>query len=186
MMPVTKSLVAALAAIVSVSAAHAATVNVGGTGFFGMDTTPTAESAPGQTFTFSFIVPDPVSGTTETNLINPRYSLAANPIGPTITSVTFYDASHNGLFDLTFSDNNVLSLYGSSIYANGFLQSGFYVAQVAQDGGAVIGNGGVSVSVSVSAVPLPASAPLFGSAVLALAAAGAAFRRMQRAQAHAA
>ncbi len=87
MMPVTKSLVAALAAIVSVSAAHAATVNVGGTGCFGMDTTPTAESAPGQTFTFSFLVPDPVSGTTETNLINPRYSLAANPIGPTITSI---------------------------------------------------------------------------------------------------
>ena len=183
-MPVWKKLLAATAAILSVSAANAATVNVGATGLFGEKTMTTAESAPGQTFTFSFIVPDPVSGVTETNLTNPMYSLSGKAIGPTITSVTFHDASDNGLFDLTFSDNNVLSLYGSNIYTNGFLQSGFYFAAIGQNGGAPVGSGGVSVSVSVSPVPLPASAPLFGGAVLALATAGAAFRRLQRAQAH--
>lgn len=177
-----KLMTVAAAAMLTTSIAQAATVNVGGTGVFDIDAPTTAESAPGQTFTFSFITQDPIPGNPNSALINPTFTLAGNGIAPTITSVQFYDSSDNGLFDLTFSDHNVLSLYGDQIDMGGYLQSGYYRASIGLAGGTSIGVGGVSVSVNVSPVPLPASAPLFGGAVLALAAGSAALKRGRRAR----
>jgi hypothetical protein len=181
---------AAVAAILglSIGATQAATVNVGASGFFGSDIAPTAESAPGQTFTFSFITSNPISGNPDTSLINPTFSLSGTAITPTITSVTFHDAGDGGLFDLTFSDQNVLSLYGAGIDTNGVLQSGFYLAAIALNGEApVVGTddlptsvGSVSVSINVSPVPLPASAPMFGAALLGLGILGYAMKRSPR------
>lgn len=164
----------------SIGATHAATVNISGSGFFGPNIETTAESAPGQTFTFSFITPNPVSSDVDTTLIDPTFALAGHAIAPSIKSVTFHDANDNGLFDLLFEDNTKLSFYGADIDDNGILQPGFYFAQVALGEGDPTAIGAVSVSVNVSPVPLPASAPLFGAALLGLGVTGYGMRRTMK------
>lgn len=161
---------------------QAATVNISGSGLFGSATPSTTETAPGQTFSFSFATTNPTPDNPDTDISTFSYTLAATSIAPImLSSITFFDDTDKGLFDLNFSDGNILSFYGADIGSTGFLMSGFYQAQVALDQGPVsTGAGSVAVSINVSAVPLPASAPLFGAAVLAFGLLGYAAKRTSR------
>ena len=180
-----RTLAGAVALGLSMTAAHAATVDISGAGFFDTGTPTTSESAPGHTFAFSFLTPNPSvqPGVADTAIMDPMYTLSGHQTSSAISSVTFQTVAKGGLFDLLFNDGTTLSFFGNyAIDQGGFLQPGPYGAAVGVNGTPPAGMsfGVVAVSVDVAPVPLPDAGLLFGAALLGLGVAGAALGRNVR------
>lgn len=171
------------------TAAGGGTVQISGSGTWGPDAPSTALSAPGETWSFSFNATTPVdvqNGAATEPVSNPSYSLNGTPVvSETMSSVTFFDSSLAGLFDLEFpvsgSISDEVSLYGAQIFdASGNLIPGSYPAAIDFDGkaGPPSGSGSGTVIVGASAlVPEPSSVIGGGIAVLAVAGLGLVRRR---------
>lgn len=124
----------------------------------------------------------PVVDTVPESVSNASYSLNGSPVlSETITSVTFYDISLFGGFNLGFSGRDFLSLYGAQVFdGSGNLIPGSYPATIDADGlsglpPASSGNG--TVFIGAAAIPEPSSFVSGGIAAMALA--GLGLRRCQ-------
>lgn len=151
----------ALVAIAATSA-RASEVEISGSGTFSGTAPTTAESKAGDTWSFSFDLPNPISGNPTTQAVNFSYFLDGTPVGVSLTQVQFFSSGLGGLFDLTLSDTHILSYYGANIETSNTLSLGTFAATACPNDAAACGSG----SVTVSAVPLPASAWLMLSALI--------------------
>jgi hypothetical protein len=141
--------------------ANAADVLITGSGTFG-DSAPTTDlSAPGDTWSFSFDVSSPVTPVTAVSVINASYSLNGTLVtSETIVDAIFYPTSSFGLFDLNFSGEDTVSLYGAQAYdSSGNLISGTYAATIDVNAsiGPPSGTGSGTVLIGGGSVPEPSS-----------------------------
>ena len=72
-------------------------------------------SAPNESWSFSFDVPDPLDANPTSMVTNASYLLDGAPISRTITSVEFYTPDVHGLFNLNFGYVGYVALYGPQI-----------------------------------------------------------------------
>jgi len=133
----------ALGALLSPVSAQAGSVVIDGSGTFSSDCDgcspppTTLESAPGETWAFSFVVPDPLdnnpgTGSTQ-NVTDFSFYLDGTEVTTALLDqVDFYDGASGGLFSLDFDDGTSLGLYGADVNNNdlGPLLLGTYTACV--------------------------------------------------------
>jgi hypothetical protein len=113
----------ALVCALAPSRAFASNVVVSDSGTFASGVPNTTESAPGETWSFSFsvnsnpAVSNVVLGQNfDTSFSNFTYTLNGSPVATSPTELTWYSTPLGGLIDLTFADG-VLSIYGNQAYS---------------------------------------------------------------------
>ena len=165
--------VLAVSLICGVDSASGTEVIISGSGTWDASTPTTPESAPGNSFSFSFDMPNPFSGTSNgqglvtsqgTNLI---YDLNGNPVSVGLSYEVFYPSSYGGLFTIGFTDGNYLGVFGPDIGSTGTLTIGTFSAGYSvnsQDEFTPQASG----PGSVSGVPEPSSLTLFGAALFGM------------------
>jgi hypothetical protein len=162
-------------AMAAFSTSASAAVLLEGTGLWGGSTQKTAYSDKDLSFQFSFSLPNPLDSNPTSSFSNFKYSLDGKSVAGTPDSITFYDLSDSGLFDLVFG-STVLSFYGADIGSTGFLsfpKSYSFTSAVNGNNGA----GGLGFLTVTSAVPEPAT---WAMMVLGFGAMGMAMRRRRR------
>ena len=140
---------------------------VSGSGVWDSTTATTTESIAGGAWSFSFDLPKafsgaslfPSPGLSSTDFTNFNYFLGGVKVKSTLTSVVFYDVSHNGLFSLNFNDNGVVSFYGADVGSTLTLVEGKFKATSALGQGTSTGNG----MISISPVPEPSEYALIAA-----------------------
>jgi hypothetical protein len=171
------SLALAGTAAVTAPAARATEVLVAGSGTWGANVATSAYSVAGETFNFSFRLPEQISANPTTEATNFIYTLNGSPVTTMLTGVVFYSYPQGGLFDLDFADANVLTFFepgsqtGPDVGTSLVLQLGSYAAGATLNGGysnvpGDYGNG----NITISQVPEPGSFVLLGAGLMALAA----------------
>jgi len=169
-------LFAIAAASLAGPAANADTVVISGSGTWGASAPVTPESAPGDTFSFSFDLPSPYTwiayagGELTSEVTDLSYDLDGAPVGISAVAAAFYPASTFGGFDLFFSDGNWLSAYGGAIGSSGAITTGTYAVDFDIDYTVGAPPGVGSGIVDASVVPEPTSAALMLTGLLGLAA----------------
>ncbi len=165
-----------IAPLLLLSAAVAKADTISGSGTWGDGAPTTDESAPGDTWSFSFVVSDPATDATPLGsdaftteeISDFSFSLDGTPITATLTSVTFYDTTDSGMFDLDLSNGDVVSLYGAQVFNNfppdPTFAGGTYPVQIAMDDASAEGTG----SVTIMTAPEPGSLALLGLGMLAI------------------
>lgn len=157
---------------IAIPSARADVVVVSGSGTWGAAAPTTAESAAGASFSFSFDISNPFTGTASaaslatTDATNFGYDLNGSPVAVSLSKVVFYTPSMSGLFDLELSDGNLLDAYGPDIGSTGRLTLATTSANFAINDPASgpVGSG----SVSVSPIPEPISVTLLGAGLFGL------------------
>ena len=95
----------------------ARTISASGT--WGDGTPITPYSAPGGSWSFSFDLPNPISSNPTDQATHFSYLESSPKVAPVVylpsVGVKFFPADQAGMFDVTFPDGNVLSLYGPDI-----------------------------------------------------------------------
>lgn len=165
----------AAAIAMSVSAAQAGVIVISGSGTWGSSAPTSTWSAPNETYSFSFDLPDPpnsaspapgtdiTGGYVTTQITNFVYDLNGSSVGGTPTyGVEFYPASFGGGFDLLFSSSNadLVDFYGPVIEsaAGGNIPLGTYTENIDFSlTNFPSGNG--TASIVVSSLSVPAAAP---------------------------
>jgi hypothetical protein len=142
---------------------NANAVFISGTGIWGVSTPVTPESAPGDTFSFTFDLPNPIASNPTFQATDFLYTLNGSLVPVGLDSVTFFPLSSGGLFDLNLSDSNVVSASGADVGSTLTIAIGTFPAAFAMFDAAPQGNGVVNIT---STVPEPYS---FGLVVVALA-----------------
>ena len=166
----------ALTAMLTVTAALAGEVTISGSGTWD-DTAPTTTySAPDTSWSFSFMVPNPLDANPTSMVSDSVYLLGGSPVGAPLASVTFFDSGLGGLFDMNFSDGAVVSLYGAQVFDDNTLAlfPGTYAATIGYADGASAGSG----TVTLAGVPEPST--LVGLSIGLLCVAGAGLRHRRR------
>lgn len=135
---------------------------ISGTGIWGPSTPVTAESAPGDTFSFRFDLPSPIGSNPTFQATDFLYTLSGSLVPVGLDSVTFFPLSSGGLFDLNLSDSNVVSASGADVGSSGTIATGSFPADFAMFDAAPEGNG----VVNITSTPEPSG---FGLVVVALA-----------------
>jgi hypothetical protein len=111
---------------------EAKTVKISGVINWGDRAPVTSLSAPGATSTFSFLLPDPISSNPTNQATGFNYATngqsVTDPLLPTSVTVEFFTDAVQGLFDLTFTDGEVLSLYGPDIGTQLTIDTGIFDA----------------------------------------------------------
>jgi hypothetical protein len=98
------------------------------------DRTPvTSLSAPGATSNFSFSLPNPISSNPTNQATHVIYYTTngpsvTDPLLPISVTVEFFTDAVEGLFDLTFADGEILSLYGPDIGTQLTIDTGIFDA----------------------------------------------------------
>lgn len=150
--------------------ASADPVLVSGSGSFGANALTTDYSAPSETWSFSFVLPDPIAANPTTEATDFSYFLNGSEVSILLGSVEFYTAAEGGLFQLNFDNVNFVGYYGADVGSTLSLVLGTFNACVGiqstnfscpEDG---------SGSVTLARVPEPISISLFGSGLLAVGA----------------
>ena len=96
--------------------ANAGMTQITGSGTWGASAPTTVYSAPNESWSFSFDVPDPLDANPTSMVTNASYLLDGAPIGRTITSVQFYTPSSYGMFNLNFGYVGSIQMYGPQVY----------------------------------------------------------------------
>ena len=146
-------------------------IDISGSGTWDASAPTTEFSAPNESWSFSFTVPNPLDSNHTSSVTNGEYALGGSPVSAAITSVEFFSASEFGLFDIHFSDGGIVSLYGAQIYDPSTLElyPGTYAATIALNASnPPTGNG--TGTVIVSSVPEPSSLLLCGVGLLGVVA----------------
>jgi hypothetical protein len=110
------------------SPASAGTVAISAVGFSGPDAQVTPYSAPDAEFSFSFNLLNPIPGNPTTGTF---FSYFLNLTEVTFTQfipVQFFTAADAGMFDLTFPDGDVVSLYSGDIGTSLTIPDGTFLA----------------------------------------------------------
>ena len=168
-------------ALITQSVAHAGTLMVSGSGTWGPDAPTSTYTAPGDTWSFSFDVPNPLDANPTSMATNFQYVLNGSPVSTTLSSVEFFASPDGGLFDVNFTDGNSLNLYGAQVFSTSDLSliPGVYSANI--DINSFVGPPAGIGSGTVTIVPEPSSIVSAGLGLLAVA--GLAFRTAWRATA---
>ena len=138
--------------------AMAAEVMVSGSGVFGPHiSTLLPVEVPGDSFAFSFDLPNPIAVNPTTEVTNSSFFLNGDPVADPIRSVLFYDVADGGGFDLDFAygpdaQPPVVSLYLADVGSTLSIVPGTYGFTL--DG--LDGSAG-SGTVTITAVPEPAA-----------------------------
>src|SRR5262249_39638410 len=103
--------------LIAQPAADAGAVAVSGFGTWGPDAPTSIYTAPGESWSFSFDLPDPLDANPASMAAHFQYFLDGSAVTTTLTSVEFFPADQGGLFDLNFADGNSLNLYGAPAYS---------------------------------------------------------------------
>jgi MYXO-CTERM domain-containing protein len=168
-------------ALIAQTAARAGIVTVSGSGTWGADAPVSIYTAPGESWSFSFELPDPLDANPTSTATNFQYFLNGSAVSTTLSSVEFFSPGDGGLFDLNFADGNSLNLYGDQAFSSPGLSliPGVYSSNIDINAftGPPDGNGSGTVTIT-SAVPEPSSIVAGGLGLLALA--GLAFRNPRR------
>ena len=147
-------------------------IQISGSGTWSATTPTTTLTAANATWSFTFEVPDPLSGAINpygnyiSTALNAVYELNGLVVNDAITSITYYSGGgpDGGLFDINFA-SGVLNLFGDQIYnANLYLIPGEYVASIKDN----LGSGSGSVIVGVG-VPEPSSIVIGGMGLILVA-----------------
>lgn len=133
------------AAAAAATVASAAIVTFSGSGTFDAGAPTSVYSAPGESWAFSFSLPNPISSNPTTDATGFTYSLNGSPVADSLSSITFFTSGQSGLFDLNFASGGVVSLYGADIGSTLTISTGSFPATIGLDGGAAIGSGVVNV-----------------------------------------
>lgn len=177
------TIAAILASTAFVSPASAASL-IKGTILFnnsGVATTP--YSANGANANFQFEVAEPFAAgdpATALSISNFQYFLGANPVAFTnIAAVNFYQLASGGMFDLAFTDGNVINIYGIDIGSTGSVTPGFYFPpQVSSIGVNFSLNSGQGTVSATKVAPVP-EASTWAMMLAGFGAIGFAMRRRQ-------
>jgi hypothetical protein len=144
-------------------------------------TPDTPFSQPDASWSFSFDLPNPFSSNPTNQATHFSYVMNGNAVSDTLfmpfVTVKFFPADEAGMFDLTFSNGDVVSLYGADIGTSLTLAPGVYFAAAGMEMKPATGIGIVTVSAlgpvvtGFGAVPEPSTWVMMalGFAVLAFA-----------------
>jgi len=140
--------------------ANGGTIQITGSGTWGASAPTTVYSAPNESWSFSFDVPDPLDANPTSMVTNASYLLDGAPISRTITAVQFYTPSSLGMFNLNFGYVGFVAVFGPQMYntTNLNLIPGEYVVTTGvnfQD--RVVATGTGNVNVGANSVPEPSS-----------------------------
>jgi len=174
---------AILASTAFVTPASAASLIKGTILFNNTGVQATPYSFNGANANFQFEVAEPFAAgnpATPLSVTNFQYFIGGNPVAFTnISSVNFYQLANGGMFDLVFSDSNVINIYGIDIGSTGSVTPGFYfppqVSSVGVNNSVGSGQGTVSAT-KVGAVP---EASTWAMMLAGFGAIGFAMRRRQ-------
>jgi PEP-CTERM motif len=155
----------------------AAADTVSGSGTWSSDAPTTNFSAPGGTWSFSFVLPNPVTdaspddgGFDTFQFSDFTFFLNGNPVSDTLQVVTFFPSSELGLFDLGFPDITV-SFFGGQAFGGTpppimTLVDGVFSADAAlNDLTPAFGSG--KITISSATAPEPATLTLLGLGIAA-------------------
>ena len=119
----------AFAAAIGVAGhAVAGTVLFTGSGTWGDSAPSTPYSAPDESWSFSFDLPNPIATNPTTQATDFVYDLSGSPVSTPLLSVTFFPVANAGLFDLNFTDGTAVSIYGADVGSSLTLMPGTYPA----------------------------------------------------------
>jgi hypothetical protein len=149
------SMLAATAAATALcaAAANAGEVLVTGSGTWGPLAPTTLVSAPEESFSFSFDLPNPIASNPTIQATDFSYDLAGAPVAVGLDGVVFFPTSSSGLFDLDLASGDVVSLYGADVGSSLTLTTGVFPATVGYAGSPPVGEG----TVTITAVPEPSA-----------------------------
>lgn len=134
-----------------VTTVASASTTITGNGSWNSNAASTAYSAPNATWSFSFIVPNPVDSNPTKSISSFVYQLNGRVVAGSPMSIEFFDSDARGLFDIDFNDST-LALYGVDIYNQSTLSTGIFSADIeffGQDVEDATGSG----TVAIGAVP---------------------------------
>ena len=141
-------------------------------------------SAPGASWSFSFVVSSPLDPSLVAATTNSTYSLNGAPVSGTFSFVEFYNASNYGGFDLLFDNGNGIEVYAPQLFdANYNLIPGSYAVTLddvfaSTYVGQPPGEGSGTVSIAAASVPEPS--PIVCAGISLAAATGLALARRKR------
>ena len=147
----------AMGALAVNDSASAREITISGSGVWGANAPVTNESAPNESWSFSFNVPNPTDTNPTASLSNFTYSLNGVTVATGTPFLTLDDLNNGGLFDLFFQDNVDIAFSGQDISdpvqsSNGEpITLGEFPAVVEVNFGNGVGTG------TIDAVPEPAS-----------------------------
>ena len=126
------------------------TISASGVWGPGPGTPDTPFSQPDASWSFSFDLPNPISSNPTNQATNFSYVTNGNAVSDTLfmpfVAVKFFSAPDAGMFDLTFSNGDVLSLYGADIGTSLTLAPGQYDVAAGMQMHPASGIGTVTVS----------------------------------------
>jgi len=142
--------------------ANADILDVSGTGLWGSNAPVTTESAPNESFSFSFNIPQAISNPSlsATNFV---YMLNGSSVPVSLSNVTFFPASSEGLFDLNLSNGDTVSSYGADVGSGGTVSTGNFPALFAMFDQGSTGSG--TVVISDGTAPEPSFYGVVGAAL---------------------
>jgi hypothetical protein len=134
-----------------------ADVNITGAGLWGDNTPDTPFSEPGGLWVFSFnLENNPISSNPTNDITNFSYELNGTEVSNTLFSpfvtAEFFTADKAGMFDLSFSNGDVVSLYGADIGSSLTFAPGAYLVAAGMQMLPATGLGTVIVRVSTGSV----------------------------------
>jgi hypothetical protein len=130
----------------------AAVVVVTGSGTWDATAPSSSISAPGATWSFSFLLPDLIAQNPTTAASSFSYSLDGIPVAAAPASIQFFAPVDSGGFDINFVGGATFSLYTQALLTAQSLTLGSFDVFTGLAGGLPVGSG------TVSLVPEPAGA----------------------------
>ncbi len=156
----TLSIMAAALVLATANQASAAYFEFAGSGTWQSSALTTTYSAPNESYTFLFDLPNPTSGNPDTQGYNFHYTLNGNPVSSTLLSVEFFPDSVGGGFNLNLGSGGPLQFFnvlgGSTPDFTSGIQAGAFLTNIAIADN-VNGDSIGSASVVVTAVPEPST-----------------------------
>jgi hypothetical protein len=119
---------------------------ISGSGTWGATAPVTAESAPGDTLSFTFDLPNPIATNPTFQATDFSYLLNGSLVPVSLEAVVFYPVTEAGLFDLVLSDGDIVGAYGADIGSSLTISSGTFAAEFAMNNAPAEGSGTVDVT----------------------------------------
>jgi hypothetical protein len=153
-------IMAAALVLATANQASAAFYEFSGSGTWQSSALNTAYSAPNQSYTFSFDLPNPTSGNPDTEAFNFQYTLNGIAVSATLLSVEFFSDAVGGGFNLNLGSGGPLQFFnvlGGSTpdFTSGITAGSFLTNIVIADN--TNGDSVGSASVVITAVPEPST-----------------------------